>query len=46
VDSVNRSESGYERVHQGLAILINDLIPDGGRLHFEVTIEVGEDDEG
>ncbi len=31
LDSVNRSERGFERVHQGVAILFSAEVPSGGR---------------
>ncbi len=31
LDSVNRSERGFERVHQGVAILFSSVVPPGGR---------------
>lgn len=30
LDSVNRSERGFERVHQGVAILLSTAVPSGG----------------
>ncbi len=40
LDSVNRSEKGYERVHQGLAILLSTPVKGTGEL--EIVLELSE----
>jgi hypothetical protein len=39
LDSINRSERGYERVHQGMALLIVPKASDGGMLEFRMELE-------
>lgn len=41
LDSVNRSEKGYERVHQGMAILISRPLPAvPGRMRLSLSLEL------
>jgi len=40
LDSVNRSESGYERVHQGAAFYISGNADDTGFLNLEISMRM------
>ncbi len=40
LDSVNRSESGYESVHQGTAFFISDCTDEAGFLRMEISIRL------
>ena len=40
LDSVNRSESGYERVHQGAAFYISGNSDDSGFLSLEISLRM------
>jgi len=41
IESVNMSESGFERVHQGCAILFSDVADADGRLAVSLRMELG-----
>jgi 4-alpha-glucanotransferase len=40
LDSVNRSESGYESVHQGTAFYISSIVSETGRLNMKVFVRM------
>ena len=40
VESINRSEGGYERVHQGMAVMMSAIIPGDGNLRFSAGMSL------
>jgi hypothetical protein len=40
VESLSRSESGWERVYQGTALYFSRVCTDGGEVSVELTVEL------
>ncbi len=45
IESVNLSERGFEKVHQGVSVYISGITDRDGRLDISMILEVGAEDE-